>query len=233
MSDKRLPKEVSRMVSGGALLLNVLVKLIKALFANGVSAEEIRALDTPAGEGTVDRMAGWMVAGMRADANSSVPPSDWWVQYFAMLLGMCRFRHGCIASGEPKLWLTGTDFPFKPEYLHPGEVKLVSTDVLMSDEEALAYLKQQGYRPANVVETLVWWITKCSLPPTETIEVVALGSRRECDGSYLTVSHSVWSTEGEMRTANRGRPKSGEMKWERGIKFAAVWVGKPNEEVVS
>lgn len=244
--EKRTSKEVSLMVGGGALLLNVLAKLVRALSVKGVSAEEIRALDTPAGEGTLDRVAGWMVAGMRASEDSCAPPSDWWDLVLLVLLSLCNFDKDTPHSGLSKL--NGKNFPYRHGDLESKEVKLISircefervaptrigSDGLY-EHEVRAYLAREGFRPATLVELLLWWIANYAgvirADVDSSVTLVALGSESH-GGGYPCVHFHVFDNKPFMPKVFRqffiSKPASG--MWPEDRKFAAV---KINDKEVS
>lgn len=247
--EKRTSKEVSLMVGGGALLLNVLAKLVRALSARGISAEEIRELDSPSNGDVVELVADWMASGLRSGVNQCAPPSDWWEQILAFFVRLCNFDENVPHNGLHRL--NGRNFPFQLGVLDSKPVELISiweefkrvaptragSDGLYEDE-VRAYLARIGFRPATIVELLQWWVANCSgnhvSKHEEEMNVVALGTKSR-DGGYPMVHRHVFSGVGNPPRVFRhffiSNPAGG--IWFVDRRFAAVKIDPEDEEVVS
>lgn len=87
--------------------------------------------------------------------------------------------------------ITGENFPLQDEDLEFGPVEIISIREYLkslgrralSTNEVLAYLAKLGYRPATLLELLLWWLA--NLAKHANCLIVALGSVWRGNAPYV------------------------------------------------
>jgi len=206
------------MVEGGALLLNIIIRVWTAVRKLGEQLElsledttsQMHVLSTPDGDIIIDRIAQLIVGGPVAVDKSA--PADWWDILLDMLIQLGQFVSYVNSN------INGTNFPYQPGDLDFKEVFNISIKKKLrelgrdwlSTQEVKDFLAEQGYRPATLVELLWWWLQNPA--KHKNCLVVALGS--------------IWDDRVPCVSgddADRGLGLySVQLHWDEGYVFAAV-----------
>ncbi len=202
---KRTKDEMGMMKSVAGVMATVVALLTDAICKLGGDFSHVHRLTTDEGKDTVNKIANLIVGNKPAEVPAS---PNWWEKLLAALVRACGFTYV-----NPSV--NGENFPCNTE---PGQVEIVSIKARLAElgrswlstADVKDYLDMMGYRPATLVELLLWWLANPARHAS--CFVVALGQLWRGDAPYV-------GGNGDYRYLDLGSIEDG---WDGRCGFAAV-----------